>query len=205
MAFIPEANRWRKRFRQDVLINTISAWAGTPKGLRRMLLHAYGVKIDKTALVSHSCWFGGTDISVGPGAGIGTGVVLDNTGPITIGSRCMIGMGTKLITSIHEVGPSHHRAQGLKAGPIELGDGCWIGASVIVLPGITIGQGCVIAAGAIVTKDCEPNGLYVGMPARRVRDLPLGPLSSDEADANRPTGLGDLPDPSSPLASRPQA
>jgi maltose O-acetyltransferase len=38
---------------------------------------------------------------------------------------------------------------------------------------VTVGDGCVIAAGAVVAKDCEPNGLYVGVPARRARDLPV--------------------------------
>jgi maltose O-acetyltransferase len=40
-----------------------------------------------------------------------------------------------------------------------------------VLPGVTIGAGCAVAAGAVVTADCEPDGLYAGVPARRVRDL----------------------------------
>lgn len=50
-------------------------------------------------------------------------------------------------------------------------DGCWLGGNVTVLPGVTIGRGCVIAAGAVVTKSCDPNGLYAGVPARRIRDL----------------------------------
>ncbi|MGE9905782.1 DapH/DapD/GlmU-related protein [Streptococcus alactolyticus] len=42
-----------------------------------------------------------------------------------------------------------------------MGDGCWIGADVIILPGVTIGRGCVIVAGSVVIKDVEPNSLYV--------------------------------------------
>ena len=39
------------------------------------------------------------------------------------------------------------------------------------MPGVTIGEGCIVAAGAVVTKDCESHGLYAGVPARRIRDL----------------------------------
>jgi maltose O-acetyltransferase len=47
----------------------------------------------------------------------------------------------------------------------------WMGARVTVLPGVTVGDGCVIAAGAVVTKDCEPGGVYAGLPARRIRSV----------------------------------
>jgi acetyltransferase-like isoleucine patch superfamily enzyme len=54
---------------------------------------------------------------------------------------------------------------------VRIGNGCWIGAGVTILPGVTIGEGCVIGAGSVVTRSTEANGLYVGMPARRVREL----------------------------------
>ncbi|MCR4913326.1 MAG: acyltransferase [Lactobacillus sp.] len=55
--------------------------------------------------------------------------------------------------------------------PVKIDDGCWIGANVTILPGVHIGKGCVIGAGAVVNKDCEPNGVYVGVPAKRIKDL----------------------------------
>lgn len=55
--------------------------------------------------------------------------------------------------------------------PIVIGRGCWIGANVTIMPGVTIGDGCVIGAGSLVTNDCEPNGVYVGIPARRKKEL----------------------------------
>jgi maltose O-acetyltransferase len=54
---------------------------------------------------------------------------------------------------------------------VSVGNGSWLGTGVTVLPGVTIGEGCVIAAGAVVTADCAPDGLYAGVPARRIRDL----------------------------------
>ena len=52
-------------------------------------------------------------------------------------------------------------------------DGAWIGASCTILPNVTIANGCVIAAGSVVTKSTEPNGLYAGVPAKRIKDLPV--------------------------------
>lgn len=60
---------------------------------------------------------------------------------------------------------------GGKIGKITVGDGCWIGTNVTILPGVNIRNGCVIGAGSLVTKDCEPNGLYVGVPAKRIKEL----------------------------------
>ena len=52
-----------------------------------------------------------------------------------------------------------------------IGDGSWLGQNVSVIAGVTIGAGCMIAAGAVVVSDCEPNGLYAGVPARRIKNL----------------------------------
>jgi maltose O-acetyltransferase len=52
---------------------------------------------------------------------------------------------------------------------VRIGDRCWIGARATILPGVSIGDGTVVAAGAVVTKDCEPGAVYGGVPARRLR------------------------------------
>ena len=73
----------------------------------------------------------------------------------------------------------------VRSAGVRIGDGCWLGAAagVIVLPGVTIGPGCLISAGPVVTKDTEPNGIYVGIPARRVRTLPDGsPRAKKDVD-----------------------
>jgi maltose O-acetyltransferase len=76
-------------------------------------------------------------------------------------------------TSTHEIGSRERRGGKSISIPIKVGNGCWIGARSMILPGVTIGDGCIIAAGSVVTKDCEPNGLYAGTPAKRIKDLPL--------------------------------
>ncbi len=58
-------------------------------------------------------------------------------------------------------------------GPIEIGDGCRVSTGTIILRGVTVGSGSAIGAAALVTANCEPHSLYVGIPARKIRDLPV--------------------------------
>ena len=58
--------------------------------------------------------------------------------------------------------------------PIIVGDGCWIGANSLIMPGVTIGNGVVIAAGSVVTKDCESDCLYGGVPAKKIKEFKWG-------------------------------
>ena len=51
---------------------------------------------------------------------------------------------------------------------MKIKDRCWISGDTTILPGVTSGEGCVIASGAVVTTDCEPYGIYAGIPAKRI-------------------------------------
>ncbi len=80
-------------------------------------------------------------------------------------------MKCTFITSTHRIGDNLKRGgEDLYKG-IKVGNGVWIGASVSILPGVTIGNGVVIGTGAVVTKDCESNCLYAGVPAKLIRRL----------------------------------
>ena len=74
-----------------------------------------------------------------------------------------------LITSVHEVDANGQVAREASYREVRIGDRCWLGARVTVMPGVTIGAGTIVGAGALVTKDCDPGAVYVGVPARRVR------------------------------------
>ena len=99
-----------------------------------------------------------------------TGV--SNDSQIQIGDYTKIGMNSILITVTHEIGDSECRAGKPICDSISVGKGCWIGAGAIILPGVKVGDGCIIGAESVVTKNCLPNALYVGVPAKKVRDLP---------------------------------
>lgn len=94
-----------------------------------------------------------------------------NNSEVIIGNRVFIGMETRLITTSHEIGSNEQRAGNNFARSIVIEDGVWIGAGVTVLPGVRIGAGGIIAAGAVVTHSTEPNTLYVGIPAKKIKSL----------------------------------
>ncbi|MDM4769741.1 acyltransferase [Solimonas sp. SE-A11] len=102
---------------------------------------------------------------------LGRDVQLNCRGGLTIGSNVMIGPGTRLLTNGHRMERTDipMREQGLYDKPISIGDDVWIGANVMVLPGVTIGRGSVVAAGAVVTKDVPEYSLAVGVPAKPVK------------------------------------
>ena len=91
--------------------------------------------------------------------------------PISIGSHVFIGPFCGFYTATHPMDYTN-RNKGLeKALPIKVGDNCWFGANVSVMPGVTIGNGCVIAAGSVVTKDLPDNCLAAGVPATIKRKI----------------------------------
>jgi maltose O-acetyltransferase len=103
---------------------------------------------------------------------INIGCVFDLGAPIFIGSRVAIGHEVLLLTSTHEIGPPTQRASPtITARPIVINDGAWLGARCTILPGVSIGAGAVVAAGALVTRDVPANSMVAGTPARIVRML----------------------------------
>lgn len=90
---------------------------------------------------------------------------------VRIGSHVMLGPGTTISTVNHPLSPAGRRRHGAQATPVTIGDDVWTGANVTILPGVTIGDNVVIAAGAVVTKDVPSNSLVAGVPARILREL----------------------------------
>lgn len=159
------------KLRLAVGANKCAASALLSPRARRKLLVRLGVPVGD-AWISDHVWFGGDNVSFGTGVFVNRGVGFDNSAQIVIGDHVSIGHDVLLCTSTHEPGTSAKRAGRSIGEPISVGAGTWIGARALILPGVTIGRGCVIAAGAVVADDCEPNGVYAGVPARRIRDLP---------------------------------
>jgi maltose O-acetyltransferase len=91
--------------------------------------------------------------------------VFDLAAPITIGESVAIGPKAMLITGSHKIGGPLHRMGMLDPKPIQLGNGVWIGARCIIMPGVTVGEGAIIAAGSVVIRDVPPNTLVAGVPA----------------------------------------
>lgn len=96
----------------------------------------------------------GTNIKVGSNVFINFNATFIDTCTISIGSRVMFGPNVSLFSGGHPVDPDlRNGTYGPEFGkPIIIGDDCWIGGNVTVLPGVTIGEGCTVGAGSVVTK-----------------------------------------------------
>jgi acetyltransferase-like isoleucine patch superfamily enzyme len=123
--------------------------------------------------VSVSHIFLGNNITVRPGSMFFADDASDN-GSITIGDNVLIGSGVHIYVSTHKFSDPTKNIfhQGFEPSlGVVIESGCWVGANVIVLPGITIGENSVVGAGSIVTKDIPPRTLFAGNPARYIRDI----------------------------------
>ncbi|SNT40665.1 DapH/DapD/GlmU-related protein [Rhodococcoides kyotonense] len=157
---------------RDLVLNRILASVAVPRRLRTALLRRLGHDIHQTAQINPGLFLGAwTGLTLKAGAFVNYGCFLDLGAPITIGVNSGIGYETMLVTCGHSIGPEHRRIGDAVDAPIVIGDGCWVGARVTILPGVTIGDGCVVASGSVVTEDCLPNSLYAGVPARFKRRL----------------------------------
>jgi maltose O-acetyltransferase len=110
-------------------------------------------------------------VQIGPETIINDFCYFENVAPITIGSGVGIAAFTAILTSVHELGPSSQRNGAWSYKPVVIEDGVWLGARSLIMPGVTVGRGSVVGAGAVVVKDCEPNCIYAGVPARVLRRL----------------------------------
>lgn len=111
------------------------------------------------------------DVIIGDHTRIG----LHNTiiGPVTIGNHVNLAQGITITALNHNFDNPEMRIdeQGVSTTPVILGDDIWIGANAVVLPGVTIGNHSVVAAGAVVTKDVPPHSLVAGVPAKIIRQI----------------------------------
>ena len=94
---------------------------------------------------------------------------MQDQGGVYIGDNVLIGHNACLLTLNHQENPE--KRANLLPAPVKIGTGAWLGSNVTVLPGVTIGDGAIIAAGAVVTKDVEANTIVAGIPAKFVRKV----------------------------------
>ena len=159
---------------------------------RTALLRKAGMKIGNASLVQGPILITGEGnpcekISIGTFTLLSGSLHCDIGAPLSIGSRVRIGHDVSLLTVDHRVGPEEMRSGQRKFGAIEIGDGAWLASRVVVLPGVRIGAGAIVAAASVVTRDIPANTLAVGVPARVVRDL------SRQGDSEPPSDDAEAP------------
>lgn len=111
------------------------------------------------------------DVVIGDHTRIG----LHNTviGPVKIGHHVNLAQGVTVTALNHNFKDANKRIdeQGINTAPVTIGDDIWIGANAVILPGVTIGNHSVVAAGAVVTKDVPPRSLVAGVPAKEIKQI----------------------------------
>ena len=111
----------------------------------------------------------GKNIKLGKNVFINSGCHFQDQGGITIDDGVLIGHNAVLATLNHNQDPE--KRDNLLPAPIHIGRKVWLGANVTVLPGVTIGDNAIVAAGAVVTKDVEPNTVVGGVPAKIIKRI----------------------------------
>lgn len=112
-----------------------------------------------------------SELEVGDDSWIGKNFSLEGNGKVIIGNYCDLGPGVTCVTGTHKIGKKDRRAGEGYNGTVRIGDGTWIGTKSILLVNNTVGEGCVVGAASIITKDIEANGVYAGCPAKLIRRL----------------------------------
>lgn len=136
--------------------------------IRRFFYRLFGMRIGKgSAIHMGLSVYRSKGIKIGKDSIIGEWVVLDGRGDLTIGDHVDIATGVMIYNSQHDINDPEFSA---KTYPVEVGDYVFIGPRSIVLPGIKIGEGAVIAAGAVVTKDVAPFAVVGGVPAKFIKE-----------------------------------
>lgn len=121
------------------------------------------VMIDEFVRIDHP-----TNLVVGNNSFIGRGTFINAAGGVRIGSDVLIGPGVKIWSADHQFFSREIpiRAQGHAVSPVVIGDDVWIGVDSVVLRGVSIGKGSVIAAASVVTKDIAEFQIVAGVPAK---------------------------------------
>jgi len=161
------------------LTNNVIAHVPSAGARHQWYRHVNGVEIGAGSLVMLGAYLyvgvgrrrGQPSITIGKHTIINRQCWLDGRGGLRIGDNVSISPGVWLLTDEHDMNDPFFAE---RLGPIEVGDYAWLGSRAMVLPGVKIGKGAVVAAGAVVTKDVGPYQVVGGVPAR-----PLGTRSTD--------------------------
>lgn len=143
-------------------------WIGAVPGrrLRHAIYRRCGVELGPGAMIHRGLELRtGATVRIGAGTVVGAGTTLDGRRGITIGEQVNISSEVAIWTLQHDHRDPHFDSVG---APVVIGHHAWLSFRSTVLPGVTVGEGAVVAAGAVVTKDVPPYAIVAGVPARVV-------------------------------------
>ena len=135
-------------------------------GLRNWYLkHILRLKIGDGAAIHMGCFFTGRQVSIGSHSVINRDCYIDGRGEVEIGDNASISPGAYIISLTHDPSDEQFGVIGKK---VTIGDHVWIGARAIITPGVVLGKGGRVGAGAVVTKSFEPYSIVAGVPAQLI-------------------------------------
>lgn len=150
----------------------LNALPATEEAAReRAIRELFGAAGRNPTVLPTFCCDNGKNIRVGENFLANYNVMILDIAPVTIGDYVMIGPNTLITTVNHPLSPAGRRRHLGQARPVVIGRDVWIGGNCTILPGVTIGNNAVIAAGAVVTKDVPDNCVVAGVPARKIKDI----------------------------------
>ena len=123
------------------------------------------IPLGRGCAIHMNCFFSGRHVVVGNNSIINRNVYIDGRSPVEIGNNVSISLEAMIFSMTHDI-----RSAGFD--PVRkttrISDFAWVGARAMILPGITIGKGAVVGAGAVVTRDVEPFEIVAGVPAKKI-------------------------------------
>ena len=137
----------------------------------------------------------GVHTKIGKNTFINFNFTCQDDAEVTIGENCNFGPNVTVVTPVHPMRADERRALRCPDGtekrlcwakPVNIGNDCWLGANVVVCPGVTIGDNCVIGAGSVVTRSIPANSFAAGVPCKVIRTI-----TEEDSLANQPEILGD--------------
>lgn len=170
------------RFRCDCRCTLFNKTSPLDKKLRKQLIKEImpNASEDLEILAPVTADYG-YNIFIGRGCFINHGAYFLDCAPITLGDRCFLGPNCAFYTVIHPLLPHERKLGYEKAKPITVGSDVWFGGNVVVLQGVTIGDGAVIGAGSVVLHDIPPMVVAAGNPCRVIR-----PITDQDSMENNP-------------------
>lgn len=141
--------------------------------IKSLILRMAGAKVGKRVTIYSGVWvFPGRNLILGDDVDLALDVLITTNGGVEIGDRSMIGYRTQILSQNHIIPENRERifGAGHKREKVVIGNDVWIGANAIVLPGVEIGEGAIVAAGSVVTKDVPPYAIVAGVPAKLIKE-----------------------------------
>jgi acetyltransferase-like isoleucine patch superfamily enzyme len=140
--------------------------------LKAVFLRLNGAKIGVRVTIYPYVWIeNGRNLIIEDDVDLAMGVIIVSPGGVRIGARTLIGYRSQIFSTNHVIPDAGGRIHGSghTTAAVNIGKDVWIGASCQIMPGVTIGDGAVVAAGSVVTKDVPPLGIVAGVPAKLMR------------------------------------